>query len=310
IFDKEIRGEEYISRIRLYPYDSGEGSTRSQACDVSRSGSSRVVERCSEPLDFAGEVLIGDLLKNNYEAGTLTSEAVVANGNYTFDLSGTDIVDGNGNFVGLTPDTEYGPFDGTFESSIKMGIDRMTISLSSILENGDESSIPVAAEFSLQRRVDDLFTASLGYSYGEEDDYDFISDAIGIGVGGDAQAFLLEYAVTEEELANENDELSTIEVERGSWTIYRTGVTLGGDEQSVLSQIVTRTEYEQGDEEEACGLNDRNKLSAATPDDPDEGCDAVAYLTVRGALVGTIREERENVFVARFVDGTWMIIGD
>ena len=115
---------------------------------------------------------------------------------------------------------------------------------------------------------------------------------------------MLEYAVTEEELANEDDELSTIEVERGSWTIYRTGVVLGGDEQAVLSQIVTRTEYEQGSEEEGCGVNDRDQLSSA------EGCEAVAYLTVRGALVGTIREERENVFVARFVDGTWMIIGD
>jgi len=304
VFDKEIKGEEFISRIRLYPYDSTEGATRSQACDVSRSGSSRVVERCSEPLDFAGEVLINDLIKNNYDAGVLTTEAIVANGNYTFDISGTDIVDGNGNFVGLTPNFEYGPFDGAFESPIKMGIDRMTISLSSILENGEESSIPVAAEFSLQRRVDDLFTASIGYSYGEEDDYDFISDAIGIGVGGDAQAFLLEYAVTEEELANENDELSTIEVERGSWTIYRTGVTLGGDEQAVLSQIITRTEYDQGSVEEGCGVNDRDKLSSA------KDCEAVAYLTVRGALVGTIREERENVFVARFIDGTWMIIGD
>ncbi len=304
VFDKEIIGEEFISRIRLYPYDSTEGSTRSQACDVSIEGASRVVQQCSEPLDFAGEVLIDDLIKNNFDAGVLTSETIAANGNYTFDLTGTDIVNGDGEFVGLTPDTEYGPFDGTFESPIKMGIDRMTVSLSSILEDGDESSIPVAAEFSLQRRVDDLYTASLGYSYGEEDDYDFISDAIGIGVGGDAQAFLLEYAVTEEELANENDELSTIEVERGSWTIYRTGVVLGGDEQAVLSQIVTRTEYEQGSEEEGCGVNDRDQLSSA------EGCEAVAYLTVRGALVGTIREERENVFVARFVDGTWMIIGD
>ena len=47
-----------------------------------------------------------------------------------------------------------------------------------------------------------------------------------------------------------------------------------------------------------------------TDADSNDGCEAVAYLTVRGALVGTIREERENVFVARFVDGTWMIIGD
>lgn len=303
VFDKDVIDEEFISRIRLYPYDSSTGTTLSQACSLSKDGN-RTVQSCSEPLEFAGEVTLDELLANNYEAGTLTTETIAANGNYTIDLSGTDIVDSEGNFLGLTADVSYGPFDGTFESPIKMGIDTASVSLTSYLTNGEGGTTPVVAELSLVRRVDDLFTVSLGYSYGEEDDYDFISDAIGIGVGGDAQAFIFEYAVTEEELESGGEVSSTVEVERGAWTVYRTGVTLGGEEQSVLSRIITRTEYTQGTEEEACGVNDRDKLSSA------EGCEAVAYLTVRGALVGTIREERENVFVARFVDGTWMIIGD
>jgi hypothetical protein len=303
VFDKDVIDEEFISRIRLYPYDSSTGTTLSQACSLSKDGN-RTVQSCSEPLEFAGEVTLDELLVSNFEAGTLTTETISANGNYTIDLSGTDIVDSEGNFLGLTADVSYGPFDGTFESPIKMGIDTASVSLTSYLTNGEGGTTPVVAELSLVRRVDDLFTVSLGYSYGEEDDYDFISDAIGIGVGGDAQAFIFEYAVTEEELESGGEVSSTVEVERGAWTVYRTGVTLGGEEQSVLSRIITRTEYTQGTEEEACGVNDRDKLSSA------EGCEAVAYLTVRGALVGTIREERENVFVARFVDGTWMIIGD
>lgn len=44
--------------------------------------------------------------------------------------------------------------------------------------------------------------------------------------------------------------------------------------------------------------------------DSDQACEAVAYLTFRGLVTGTIREEREGVFVARFIDGTWMVVGN
>ncbi|GAA6145470.1 hypothetical protein [Thalassolituus maritimus] len=318
IFDKEVIGESYISRVRLYPYDSLTNTTLSQACSVSLDRQDVIA--CSDPLTLAGEVDLDAIIASNFESGVLTDYTIPANGTYTIDLTSTDMVDGSGNFVGMTPGFEYGRpagadctpsaadsicgFEGVFVESIELGIERMSISLNSYMDDGDGGQLPTLAEFSLIRQNKDTFALSLAYSFGQDEDYDVISDAIGVGVGSEAQAFILEYEVLEEEFTDDIGETSTLEVERGGWVVYRSGVSLGGQDQAVIAQIATRTEYTQGTEEEACGVNDRDKLSSA------EGCEAVAYLTVRGALVGTIREERENVFVARFVDGTWMIIGD
>ena len=41
----------------------------------------------------------------------------------------------------------------------------------------------------------------------------------------------------------------------------------------------------------------------------DRKCEGVAYLTFRGFVTGTVREEREGVFVARYIDGSWQVIG-
>jgi len=304
VFDSEVLGNPSINRIRMYPYDSTQGTTRTQSCNVNIVDGERVASECSDSIYLAGEVTLDELIESNYENGQLSEYVIAANGTYSIDLSDYGLIDGEGNFNGMVVGVEYGPFDGSFVAPVQLGISTMSVALNSNLLNEEGEYIPTAAELALSREVDDIYSASLAYSYGADESYDFLSDAIGVGVGANAQAFVVEYAVTEEELANENDELETIEIERGAWTVYRSGVTLGGDEQSVLSHIITRTEYTQGGTEEACGLNDRDKLSSAGD------CDAVAYLTVRGSLVGTIREERDGVFVARFVDGTWMIIGD
>lgn len=42
----------------------------------------------------------------------------------------------------------------------------------------------------------------------------------------------------------------------------------------------------------------------------DKECDAIAYLTFRGFVTGTVREERPGVYVARFIDGSWQVIGN
>jgi len=303
VFDEEVIGSDFISRIRLYPYNPSTGATKSQSCDVEIINGVREAQNCSEPLSLAGNISLDELIENNFNSGSLETYVIPANGQYTIDLVSEGIVDGAGNFLGLNPGTEYGPFDGTYKESVEMGVDRFSLTANSFLVDQSDTIIPVTSQFSLQKQTSDIYSLTLGYSYGAEDQFSNISEQIGVGVGGDAQGFILEYAVSEEELTAESGATSTIEVERGAWTIYRTGVTLGGDEQSVLTQIVTRAEYTQGNAEEACGVNDRDKLSSAGD------CDAVAYLTFRGSLVATIREERENVFVARFVDGTWMILG-
>ena len=40
-----------------------------------------------------------------------------------------------------------------------------------------------------------------------------------------------------------------------------------------------------------------------------EDCDAIAYLTFRGLVTGSIREEGDGVYVVRYIDNTWQVLG-
>ena len=53
-----------------------------------------------------------------------------------------------------------------------------------------------------------------------------------------------------------------------------------------------------------CGYANRDQLVAVT-----DSCDAVGYITFRNALVAVIREERPGVYVARFSDGSFILLG-
>jgi hypothetical protein len=258
---------------------------------------------------LAGNTTLDSLLESNFKSGVLTNYSVRANGVYSIDLNedpndrGYNLVSSDGTFNGFDIDVEYGPYTGTFSEPIVLGIDQFSLVFSSMLKE-DDALTPIIVEASLTRKTEDLFSANIGYGYAEEDEFSEISDAVGVGVGSNSQGFRLEYVVSQEDIVNSEGVAETIEIEQGGWTIYRSGITLGGQEQSVLASVVSRVEYTQGDQEFACGANDSDKLSSAGD------CEAVAYLTFRGALVATIREERDGVFVARFVDGSWMVLGE
>ena len=77
----------------------------------------------------------------------------------------------------------------------------------------------------------------------------------------------------------------------------------GGNESIGLAST-SRVEYELGNDAPSCGAYNRDE-NVSTGD-----CEAVAYLTYRGTLMATIREEREGVYIVRFVDGTWTMLGE
>ena len=56
--------------------------------------------------------------------------------------------------------------------------------------------------------------------------------------------------------------------------------------------------------EEKCGFFSRGLTPAA-----GEDCDAIAYLTYRGLVTGSLREERDGVYVIRYIDGSWQVLG-
>ena len=97
---------------------------------------------------------------------------------------------------------------------------------------------------------------------------------------------------------------SGFNVEIGSLVVYRTGVTLFGGNDSVGLSSTSRVEYDLGEAEVSCGAYNRDENVT------NGDCEAVAYLTYRGSLMGTVREERDGVYIVRFVDGTWTMLGD
>ena len=300
VFDQQLIGESSLIRIRVYPYDAATDATKSQGCIVSTLGGE--ASECSAITLLAGERTLPDLLKSNFDEGVLSTYAVRANGEYTIDLNVGEndtyniVVDGE--FNAMPPGT-YGPYKGTFSKSFQLGIEKLYVTANSqMLQDG--KYVPVALEAALQRSTDDIYSASLAYAYASQ--YDLAD--IEIPVGQEAQGFVLEYEVSVEDSIDENGDFITNEIELGNVIIYRTGVVLSGSEETVGASLVSRVEYQEGDDKFGCGVNDRDKLSSA------EGCDAVAFLTFRGALVATIREERDGVFVARFVDGSWMVLGE
>lgn len=56
--------------------------------------------------------------------------------------------------------------------------------------------------------------------------------------------------------------------------------------------------------EETCGFFARGAETQA-----GEDCDAIAYLTFRGLVTGSLREERDGAYVIRYIDGTWQVLG-
>lgn len=56
--------------------------------------------------------------------------------------------------------------------------------------------------------------------------------------------------------------------------------------------------------EEKCGFFSRGEETQA-----GEDCDAIAYLTFRGLVTGSIREERDGIYVVRYIDDSFQILG-
>ena len=63
-------------------------------------------------------------------------------------------------------------------------------------------------------------------------------------------------------------------------------------------------EFGNNASEEKCGFFSRGVTPTV-----GEDCDAIAYLTFRGLVTGSLREERDGVYVIRYIDGSWQVLG-
>ncbi len=195
--------------------------------------------------------------------------------------------------------------DGTLVDPMIQGIDSLSVQLAHEFVDGtgaDAQRAPFGiARLSLSRKQADVWEAALSVGY----DYDYLVDVL--PTGERAQSLYLSY-LTRLSAATRDDEDIIVATELGALVVFRGGVTLLGNDsgENIGMQIASRVEYQRDkdadDASGACGLINRKETVA-------KDCDALAYINFRGALVGIIREEQDGVYVARFADGEFMVLG-
>lgn len=289
-FDVEGAG---VTRHRLFPPEGD--NTGLQICslvDNDAAPADREVDICSDVARLTGEIDMEAYIDILNTSNQFDLQAVPAHGVYRIDSSA--IKNGDGSVKDLPTDSVIGPFSGALESTYELGIDSFSFTANNALiegEGSDKRLKPTLVQGALIRKNKDFFEASLTFAY----DYDFLVS--NVAVGERAQSLTVGYGIS-----YDNDSNFVIEV--GSLVVFRAGVTLFGDEQNVGLAATSRAEYEVGDEEGSCGAYNRN-------DNVSTGqCEAVAYLSFRGVLMATVREERPGVYIVRFVDGTWTMLGN
>src|SRR5690554_3577765 len=135
--------------------------------------------------------------------------------------------------------------------------------------------------------------ASMGYKY------KFLYDVLPMGEK-DTQSFYFAYSVKE---FTDADGSKAFVEELGSLSIIRAGTKLFQLEEgkTVNGTLASRVDYEiDKDVVNNCGYSGHQMKT--------KSCNAIAYLTVRGKLVGVLREEN-GAYVMRYSDGTWSLIG-
>lgn len=133
---------------------------------------------------------------------------------------------------------------------------------------------------------------SMGYNY------EYLVDVL--PSGKDVESLYLSYFVNE---YNDDNDKSYIN-ELGSLSILRQGTELLGKDAIANATIGSNVDYEIDTDENSsasgCGYTNLGAV--------DKTCSAIAYLSVRGDLVGTLREEN-GLYVMRYSDGTFSILG-
>lgn len=94
-----------------------------------------------------------------------------------------------------------------------------------------------------------------------------------------------------------------VNLQEGVFAVMGSNVTYSPYSKRELQQL--NSEDGVGITEEKCGFFGRGL-------NPTEGedCDAIAYLTFRGLVTGSLREERDGVYVIRYIDGSWQVLGN
>lgn len=276
---------------------------------------------CEFGAQYDGEATPDSLINTIYDINEAQVNLREINGQGVYRISYPTIVDrvDGKDILSLAPfpqeETEY---QGVIEQSIVLGVDSMRLQYQPELVNDAKNAyLPeTILDVSLVWRTHELIDVNMFLAFDAQSRY---ANPNGSGlpyiaIGDNSESYSIAYRT--------NSDGS----EEGQFTFYWSGVTYvdGPIENSLALQKTTDEElqedvameigsnvfYKQSNKNETISEENCGFLSRGQRTDEGIECDAIAYLTYRGLVTGSIREERDGVYVVRYIDDTWQVLGN
>jgi len=204
-------------------------------------------------------------------------------------------------------------YTGTMAAPATLGIDNIRLQIRPQLVKADKSGkLPeVAVDMNLVYPTRSSISVGLFVAYNPEQIINTEDGLPIVAAGDDVESYYIAYKTTPE--GNEIGEFVF------NW--YGAQLVDGGTEADYLqdydasnSEPVENFLFNFGSDVAYGATNTEagyTRCGLIFPgDDSDQQCDAIAYLTFRGFVTGTVRQERPGVYVARFINGDWMVLGN
>lgn len=208
-------------------------------------------------------------------------------------------------------DTRYA---GVLEVPVVVGVDSMRLQFKPDLvkESGTEYMPESILDISLVWRTQDVIDVNAFLAFDTER---VINNPNGSGlpylaVGSDSESYSIAYRTDAE--GNESGEYAMawrgvkfVDGAPGTTVMERTDIE--DEKEGVFAGIGSNISYggKADFSDKKCGFFGRTNDELV-----DAGeCVAIAYFTFRGLVTGSLREEREGVYVIRYIDGSFQILG-
>lgn len=242
------------------------------------------------------------------------------NGQGTYRINYPEVSDGE-----LGALIEGASYDGTIEVPIVLGVDSMRLQFQPELVNSANTEyFPESlVDISLVWRTHELIDVNALLAFDPEQVVNTESGLPYLAVGSNSESYSIAYRTDEE--GNEYGEyvFAWAGVAFVDGPVDGTQVMQATDDddlkEAVFSELGSNVSYssftardleklgvEDGSAitEEKCGFFARGDATEA-----GEDCEAIAYFTFRGLVTGSLREERDGVYVIRYIDGSWQVLG-
>lgn len=272
---------------------------------------------CSFGNKYAGDATPENFINQFYEKNKNFLTLREYNGQGTYRI---DYLDDDGKLKEFTHEASY---YGKIEVPLVLGVDSMRLQFKPNLVNqAGASYLPKSVlDVSLVWRTRDVIQINVLMAFDAEH---VINHQTGSGlpylaVGSDSESYSVAYVVDAD--GNESGEyvMAWGGVEFIDGPVEGTKILQKTEDEQVKEGLFagigsnvsyspyTNSEIEEfGDNasEEKCGFFSRGVTPTV-----GEDCDAIAYLTFRGLVTGSLREERDGVYVIRYIDGSWQVLG-